>query len=99
MLDDRPYLQMQEGDDRSDHGRQELPNQATRNSRREHPPLVYRGDQQSISDIGASYDEYQEFAYDYYIAIAQSWDNPKQGSELNFINHERKSRNVQDKTK
>ena len=85
---------MQQGDDRSDHGRQELPNQAPCDSAREHAPLVYRGEQKSISDIGASYDDYKELAYDYYIAIAQMWDNPKQGSELNFINHERKTRNV-----
>jgi hypothetical protein len=80
---------MQEGDDRSDYGRQELPNQAPCDSRREHTPLVYRGGQQSISDIRASCDEYQELAYDYYTAIAQMWDNPKRGEQsINKVSKE-----------
>jgi hypothetical protein len=80
---------MHEGDNRSDNGRKELPNQAPCDSRREHTPLVYRGERESISDIGASRDEYQELAYDYYTAIAQLWDNPKRGDQsINKINKE-----------
>lgn len=73
---------MQEREHRGDQSGSELHDQTPCDSTRGRSPLVHRGDQQSISNVGCSDDQHQELAYDYYITIARMWDDPKRSFDL-----------------
>jgi hypothetical protein len=75
---------MQKGKHRDCERGQVLSNQSPRNRRRKRLPLVCRRKPKPISNTGASTTEHQELAYDYYLQLAEMWDDPEQSFDLNL---------------